>query len=273
MRRKQGFTLVELLVVIGIIAVLIGILLPALGRAQRAAKVSQCLSNQRQLILALMMYCQENKGTFPGGSGMSPYRDANGNPQAPTYFLKLANYDTDAFNPYSCNQDEQSGPTYLAKYVSKSKKLTQCPEAPEIKDTGTNNLAVRTSYWYPMSLVYTPMEIWTGTAANPTPPVQTPQKLSKVKYASDKVVIIDFKTYHVKPVVDTDKTFDGSSNATGKIDSKRAMVAAGFADGHVAFRSVFEMYDSDVNWTGRFNINNPATYAKGQAGIAWKDFR
>src|SRR3954447_17550477 len=108
MRKQRAFTLVELLVVIAIIAVLIGILLPALSRANRSAKMTACLSNQKQLVLALIMYCQENKGYFPGGSGLSPYRDGAGNPQAPSYFDRLANYDTDAFNPYACNQDEQS---------------------------------------------------------------------------------------------------------------------------------------------------------------------
>jgi prepilin-type N-terminal cleavage/methylation domain-containing protein/prepilin-type processing-associated H-X9-DG protein len=62
MPRRRAFTLVELLVVIGIIAVLIAILMPVLNRAKEAAVRIQCLSNQRQLTLAWTMFAQENKG-------------------------------------------------------------------------------------------------------------------------------------------------------------------------------------------------------------------
>jgi len=68
-----AFTLVELLVVIGIIAVLIGILLPALGKARRAGKSASCISNIRQLLMAELQYVNDNKGRFsPYYNGGSP---------------------------------------------------------------------------------------------------------------------------------------------------------------------------------------------------------
>lgn len=62
---RQGFTLVELLVVIGIIAVLISILLPALNRARDKARAVQCMSNMRQIYMFSAMFAQDNKGRLP----------------------------------------------------------------------------------------------------------------------------------------------------------------------------------------------------------------
>ena len=66
---RTAFTLVELLVVIGIIAILAALLLPAVSQAKESARRSACASNQRQIILAASMYADEHEGRFPGQPG------------------------------------------------------------------------------------------------------------------------------------------------------------------------------------------------------------
>jgi prepilin-type N-terminal cleavage/methylation domain-containing protein/prepilin-type processing-associated H-X9-DG protein len=68
MRYRQAFTLIELLVVIAVIALLMGILMPALGKAREAARMLSCGSNQRQVILALASYAHDNDSRLPPNS-------------------------------------------------------------------------------------------------------------------------------------------------------------------------------------------------------------
>ncbi len=75
--RSRGFTLIELLVVIAIIAILAAILFPVFAKAREKARTNTCLNNQRQICLALNMYCQDNEETMipkpPSGTAWAPY--------------------------------------------------------------------------------------------------------------------------------------------------------------------------------------------------------
>ncbi len=124
---RPGFTLVELLVVIGIIALLISILLPALGAANAQARVVKCTSNVRQLAIALVNYTVENRGKFPpniltlqtqGPFGPVAYSPPPGQVSANFW------YDLDRLGKYLPKATVEPGTTSVGG------PIMQCPAAP-----------------------------------------------------------------------------------------------------------------------------------------------
>lgn len=76
LKRRHGFTILELMVIIAVVVVLAGLLLPALSRAGAKAKSIQCLNNQRQLIVACMLYASDHEDAFPHNLGIAETRQS-----------------------------------------------------------------------------------------------------------------------------------------------------------------------------------------------------
>ena len=114
-RRIAAFTLVELLVVIGIIAILITILLPVLNKAREYSRSIVCQSNERQLLMAVAMYAGENKGAtpiFPPIQGIYPGTD--GPTRSLAYYMDVAGLVRFDVGPFW-------------KYVSASSRIPNAP--------------------------------------------------------------------------------------------------------------------------------------------------
>lgn len=121
LRRARGFTLLELLIVIAIIALLGAILLPALGRARAKARSMECLSNLRQLHLANTMYAAEHDGHFVPAA---PDIHVGFGGRIRWHGVRPTTDGTTAFDP-------RLGP--LAEYLPDA-RVKECPEFTELKD-------------------------------------------------------------------------------------------------------------------------------------------
>jgi prepilin-type N-terminal cleavage/methylation domain-containing protein/prepilin-type processing-associated H-X9-DG protein len=171
--KKRAFTLPELLVVLGIIAILIAILMPAVRRAREAAHQAVCMSHLRQLAQATIMYCGDNEGVFPGnGNG---YGDT-GQPVWSDWIY----WDT-TFTAAPALEDVYQSP--LLKYLdSRDITVFTCPSDPG----GHTRIAHPGESTYPFSYSFN-----TFLGNGPDYHHRTWRKIGQIKRASVVMMFVD----------------------------------------------------------------------------------
>ena len=230
-RRGRAFGLVEMLVTIAVIALLLGMLLPALGRARESANRAKCLSNLRQLAFAFTAYLNDNKGRFP-----RPAQNDNALPEDWVHFQSWRRPDEGA----------------IAKYLGEpfNPAVYRCPsDDPASHRTFTfDSLAVQYPYSYTVNEQICRIE-WRGPTL----------RVNQIRNASEKILLIDEAATTIddgcwawQPTQGGSGPADPRNVLSNRHDRKSERAAqarfgrgnAAFVDGHVEFIGRNESFDA-----------------------------
>ena len=226
MPTRQGFTLVELLVAIAILAILAGLLLPALSSSRARARQAQCISNIRDLTLMHLLYVDASGGYF------CPAWDAS-------------------FDSWESSANHR-GPGILARLVPESSassgRVFECPSA---KSTLYTNLA-----WTARHAGYGMNYLLSFDGPSSSPPNYRPCRITQVKRPTKLVVLADaacFLTGTDGRPAPTAFLYNPSSGRGGYADFRHSgAYVVSFADGHATSWTAFTPRPTDTSgWEKR----------------------
>lgn len=206
---RRGFTLVELLVVMAVIALLAAIILPVLAKARTQGRISRCQANLRQIGLAFQMYADDCDGAYPNNGDPFLWMGRRWRWPLKRYLALAAQQD-----PANPNNSTGSGRSVLL-----------CPD-----DLAARQKFDGTSYGYSLAFYHTPAQVNAMTTADEwsgIPPTNVSQTVSAVQYPTKKALVGEWNAFHSDY-----RNAAGNSPGWWEPGGARNYL---FADGHVKF--------------------------------------
>jgi prepilin-type N-terminal cleavage/methylation domain-containing protein/prepilin-type processing-associated H-X9-DG protein len=273
-RCRPGFTLVELLVVVAIIAVLIGLLLPALSNSRRSARDVQCASNIRQLCAGLLCYAAEWKGLFPPNKmfyDTNPPRvnnwmdDERAGGHIPSGMLYDPNpgYRGRVGGVWVCPEDEGAGRSYAmniwassVSYYAGSPRYGYCFRGPTVRESSKTILVTEVYSIYASPEGYLALAFGLGMTADLSPG----QRFGNTRYLHNWGHPGDPVRYPTTPSMINYMNHRRSGDG-GVGPETKGRLNIGYCDGHVEMKRHTDLVDWSTGKSRFDSLWSPNDYA------------